>query len=209
VQFIPLGKRTKEGHLIVVQDIVVPLYMTGVTSSINVRKPTEKELLQDVTYKHIYFTNNKFWNPTDNIFADNELFLRCAIVSLPSSASARYVSTVNLIETNPFDFCCCILSKLTLQVTGTHRKGTVSPDNLTRKWYIGVETARRTLERTTQLGDRDFLNIKGTRRLKHTVFQLMFRHLKTDVYTDTMFSKVKSLRQNACAQVFVGPRWIQ
>jgi hypothetical protein len=31
----------------------------------------------------------------------------------------------------------------------------------------------------------------------------MYRHWKTDVYTDKMFSKVKSLRHNNCAQVFV------
>jgi hypothetical protein len=35
------------------------------------------------------------------------------------------------------------------------------------------------------------------------VHQLTYRHLRTSVYTDTMFTTVKSLRQNTCAQVYV------
>jgi hypothetical protein len=54
-----------------------------------------------------------------------------------------------------------------------------------------------------QMGVRGFANVKGTRVLKHTAHQLMFRHLRTEVYTDTMFSKIISLRQNTFAQVYV------
>jgi hypothetical protein len=79
----------------------------------------------------------------------------------------------------------------------------MSASELSKKWFIGVETARWTLDWTTQLGVRDFLNVEGNRRLKHMTTQLMFRHLRTDIYTSTMFSKVKSLRQNNCAQVYV------
>jgi Reverse transcriptase (RNA-dependent DNA polymerase) len=41
--------------------------------------------------------------------------------------------------------------------------------------------------------------------MKHTAHQLLYRHIRTSIYTDTMFSKVKSLQQNHCAQVYITP----
>ena len=40
--------------------------------------------------------------------------------------------------------------------TSVHRKGTVMAADLARRWHIGLESAQRTIERTTQLGVRDF-----------------------------------------------------
>jgi hypothetical protein len=36
------------------------------------------------------------------------------------------------------------------------RKGTVSPADLAKRWRIGLETARRTIDHTTPLGVHDF-----------------------------------------------------
>ena len=85
------------------------------------------------------------------------------------------------------------------------QKGTVTPELLASIWNIGVETANRTIERTTQRGVRDFTNAKMNRRLKPLSYQLMFDHLRTTMYTDTLFSKIESLQKNTCAQVFCTP----
>jgi hypothetical protein len=74
---------------------------------------------------------------------------------------------------------------------------------LAERWFIGIDTARKTIEATTQRGVRDFLGSKGTRRMKHTAHQLLYRHLRAVVYSDTMFFGAVSLRQNTCAQVYL------
>jgi hypothetical protein len=64
-----------------------------------------------------------------------------------------------------------------------------------------LKTAERTLRVTTQRGIRTFLRPMD-RRLSTSVPQLSYSLLKQTIYSDTMFSKVKSLRQNAVAQVY-------
>jgi hypothetical protein len=65
-------------------------------------------------------------------------------------------------------------------------------------------------EQTTQMAVRDFKDATMTRRLKVSNYQLSFRHLKVDLFTDTMFSKVKSVRGNTCAEVYVADNgWIR
>lgn len=100
-------------------------------------------------------------------------------------------------------YCSDLYFNFQVAVAVSKRKGTVTPTELAKRWFIGVESARRTIERTTQRAVRDFAFTSGTRRLKHTAYQLKYKHLRASAYTDTMFSKVKSLRQNTCAQVYV------
>jgi hypothetical protein len=202
-QFISIDRRTGTGHSIVLQELTIPLHISGVTSYFNVRKPSQVEITDDITYRHIFVTHDRFWDPSDNIFSENKASLRYEMSNCIPDATMRYVSNIMITETHPYDLCHKILPRFLIRTTGTHRKGTISAGELAKRWYIGTETAQRTLERTSHLGVRDFLNIKGTRRMKHTAQQLMFRHLRTDIYTDTMFSKVKSLRQSTCAQVYV------
>jgi hypothetical protein len=174
------------------------LQLVGVTSYFNVQKPTPSEISDDVTYRHVYVTGGTFWDPSDTIFSENELNIRYTIPQVIYSGQDRYVLNVMVSGTTstPNELYEKILSRVEINSTGTHRKGTISASELAKRWYVGVETARRTLHRTTQLGVRDFANIKGTRRMKYTAHQLMFRHLRADVYTGTMFIKVKTLRQN-------------
>jgi hypothetical protein len=39
--------------------------------------------------------------------------------------------------------------------------------------------------------------------MKHTAHQLLYNHIRSSTYTDTLFSKVKYLRQNTCAPIYV------
>jgi hypothetical protein len=91
----------------------------------------------------------------------------------------------------------------TLEAVSAKRKGTVTAADLSKRWHIGLQAAQRTIQQTTQRGVRDFTSTGGFRRMKHTAHQLMYRHIRATIYTDTMFSNVKSLKQHTCAQAYV------
>jgi hypothetical protein len=93
--------------------------------------------------------------------------------------------------------------KVIIGATNTVRKGTVTAEDLAAKWFIGLNSAKLTIEQSTQRGVRDFAVTGGYKRSKNATNQLMYRHIRTVVYTDTMFNKVKLLKQNSCAQVYV------
>mmetsp|Transcript_37601 Transcript_37601/g.53010 ORF Transcript_37601/g.53010 Transcript_37601/m.53010 type:complete len:1380 (-) Transcript_37601:246-4385(-) len=91
----------------------------------------------------------------------------------------------------------CISSAAT-----SKRKGKLSPESLSSRWGIGLDTAARTLKVTTQRGIRTVANPMLSRRFRTNDRHLRYRRLRTDVFGDTMFSGQKSTRGNTCAQVF-------
>jgi hypothetical protein len=83
----------------------------------------------------------------------------------------------------------------------SERHSSVTFENLSRKWNIGLETAKRTLQVTTQRGIRTAVHPLHRRyRVDH--LHLNRRRLNGDWFTDTLFSKVISIQGNTCAQVF-------
>lgn len=88
-----------------------------------------------------------------------------------------------------------------------HRHTKVSAEALSRMWNVGLETAQRTLRATTQDGVRTALH-PITRRYRVDHIHLHRNRLNSTFYTDTLFSKVTSLRGNKCAQVFTDGRFI-
>jgi hypothetical protein len=79
----------------------------------------------------------------------------------------------------------------TLSVT---KKGKMSPADLAKRWHIGVETAKKTLARTTQLVIRDYTHSMGGRRLKPFTYQLRYRRLNAEMYTATLVDILTSLQ---------------
>ena len=81
------------------------------------------------------------------------------------------------------------------------RHSKVTPEELSRKLGIGLETAKRTVEVTTQYGVRTALHPLHKRyRVDH--LHLNRHRLNSQWYSDTLFSKVQSLRGMKCAQVY-------
>ena len=79
----------------------------------------------------------------------------------------------------------------------------LSPQILARRWGTHIETAKRTLDATTQRGVRSVLNPTMTRRYRTNDRQLRYRRLSHDMFTDTLEASVRSwFRQNRYAQVF-------
>jgi hypothetical protein len=82
------------------------------------------------------------------------------------------------------------------------KKYNISPEQLASKWNIGLETAKHTLDATTQRGICSSANPGIARRFRPNDQQMRYNRLNTDVYTDTMFSTVKSSRGNTCGQIY-------
>ena len=78
----------------------------------------------------------------------------------------------------------------------------MSLEALAKRWGIGLETARHTIESTMQMAVWDFHNSGGTRQLKHTYMQLQYCHLNCTMYTDMLFRPRPSSQKNICGQVF-------
>jgi hypothetical protein len=84
----------------------------------------------------------------------------------------------------------------------SERHSSVTFENLSCKWNIGLETAKRTLQVTTQRGIRTAVHPLHHRRCRVDHLHLNRRRLNGDWFTDTLFSTVISIQGNTCAQVF-------
>ena len=88
-----------------------------------------------------------------------------------------------------------------ISVVTTDRHSKVGPEELARKWNIGLQTAKETLACTTQHGVRTAMH-PMTRRLRVDHLHLHRPFMRGRWSLDTLHAKVKSLRGNVCAHVF-------
>jgi hypothetical protein len=85
------------------------------------------------------------------------------------------------------------------------KQGGVNAEALAKLWNIGVDTAKKTIQYTTQKGIRSTLH-PIERRFRTKQAQLRYRQLAGrhgSFYTDTFFSKVPSLNNFKMAQIYV------
>ena len=91
-----------------------------------------------------------------------------------------------------------------VSIAGTitsERHSSLTPENLASKWNIGLDTAKRAIQVTTQRGVRTAIHPLHRRyRVDH--LHLNRRRLNGDWYSNTLCSRVMSLQGNSCAQVF-------
>ncbi len=108
-----------------------------------------------------------------------------------------------------------LLHKLTSKVRissiqSTPRSNAVTAEQLSSRWNIGLDKAKRTLQVTTQQGTRTVAYPSMDARFRTNDRQLRYRRLKTSLYTDTMFASTVSSRGNTCAQIFVNDlEWVR
>jgi hypothetical protein len=80
-------------------------------------------------------------------------------------------------------------------------------EEISRKFGVGLETAQKTLKATTQLGIRHAVH-PLLRQYRTDVLQSKWKRLSDTFYTDTMFSGIRSLRGNTCAQLFTNGKFV-
>ena len=137
--------------------------------------------------------------------------------SIESRSLKHTISILNTIpqsETPEFHLCDAIHSHVhackdahalqtVASVASGIRKPCIQAAKLAKNWGIGLETATRTVEATTQRGLRTVLHNTLSRRFRTNDRQLRYRRLTNEVFTDTLESPVPSwFRQNRYAQVF-------
>jgi hypothetical protein len=128
-----------------------------------------------------------------------------AAKTLPELEFANEVSTMN--PTDP------ILHRIASINTTTNinaiRTGDVNsaitPENVAKRWMIGVEQAKKTLGVTTQRGVRTIPN-PAMRRFKTQMAHLRYPRLNGTFYADIMEPKVKSIDSHKYAHVIGNSR---
>jgi hypothetical protein len=182
-----------DAYTIQAGQLSIHLKLRGVISYFTTRKPTMKEMQDTNKYPHIEMTSLEPWDSYNEHLGDDEHQLSLAGNEYHSSNQNQRLislSNSNLCSiSHSFDednFLSRIINKVIVSVTNTNRKGTVTAKELAEKWFIGLNTAQQTIDQSTQRGVRDFTLSEGTKRMKHTAHQLMYRHIRASVYTDTM-----------------------
>ena len=207
LRYLPHHERTSQQHSIITNSVDpplhIPLQMTGPKSCFTVRKPTPTELTDDQHCLHVHLTSDGKWEPADDAFATNEESIRFELdrMSGERGQTIQSLSTLRqMLRPSP-------PSILSLSSTSTKpkRKGFVSPEDLAKRWGLGLEEAKKTVEVTTQLAVRDFTHTTGGRRIKPYAYQLKYPRLKVEMYCDTLYGKVKSLLGNKVAMVYCTP----
>ncbi|KAI2495090.1 hypothetical protein MHU86_19445 [Fragilaria crotonensis] len=76
----------------------------------------------------------------------------------------------------------------------------VTPENVARRWMVGLETAKNSLKVTTQQGIRSIPN-PATRRFKTQMAHLRYPRLRGMFYADIMEPKIKSIDSQRYAHI--------
>ena len=90
-----------------------------------------------------------------------------------------------------------------VEVQASTRMQPTEPTDISAKWGVGLEAARRTLKCATQRGLRTVLHLSLSHLLRKNDRQLQYRQLQHDVFGDTLLAGTKSKHGNKYAEVFV------
>ena len=170
---------------------------------------------------HVTLTSELEWNPYDQRLAEDEFAIRQSLQSIPIQGdygvySLTRGSAVNmdrrldaLCTFSPAyghpSFLCALGDKVLATLSGVTSSGRgthIDSAQLARRWRCSLETAKRTIQRTTQRAVRDHTGIVGGRKLRASHYQLRYRRLHCEVYTDTYIGPCRSLLGNTCCQVY-------
>jgi hypothetical protein len=110
-----------------------------------------------------------------------------------SQISALATHTQPSIESPPMIGVCALS-------TG-ERRSTITPQMLSARWGIGLETAKKTLRATTQSGIRNVL-APAERKVRLKAPWMKFPSLNRQLYGDAMYSKVPGMHKETGATVF-------
>ena len=216
------------------QQIELPLLLRGTISYLETRKPTEDELLMCERYELTSaspWNPNASLGIGSNVrdrFVDALRTEKDLIPSIPlelvDGFLPRLITALHLeqrmhapsYERHEADVIAhaADLSRDVSEATSNREQWStttsgrgfkVSKEELARRWHTSLNVAARTLTSTTQDGLR-YVDGPLERRLKTSQAHLRFPTLNCTIYTDTLFSKKRSVRGFTCAQLFTDGR---
>jgi hypothetical protein len=173
----------KSSHSITVENLNIPLKLFGIMSYFDIRTPTIKELEE---CPHFELTSSANWEPYSLKLMEDESQMNDINVSSQS------------ININYDDFHDKIMQNIAAtKVTKTQLF--VKSEDLAKKWIVGHRVAEDTVKVTTQSLIRNVIH-PIERRFRTKAATLRYDQLKCRFYSDTFFSKEKSLLGNSCGQ---------
>lgn len=96
---------------------------------------------------------------------------------------------------------------LHISATSGERKSKVNADELSKRWMVSLDQAKDTLKSTTQDMIRQTVH-PLTRRFRTDLLSTKYRRLKGQFFSDTAFSRFKSIEGNTCFQVFASEGFV-
>ncbi len=184
-----LSKNRISTHSITAEEhnLTIPLRLNGIISYFDVRTPTLEEINN---CQHIEITSSEVeWEPYSTQFEENETTIESkdhAIMSLGLNYDdfhdrvMRNIASTKVSKTQLF----------------------VSAEDLAKRWMVGTKIAQDTIAASTQSLIRNSIH-PIERRFKTKAATLRYNQLKCRFYSDTFFSKEKSVLNNTCGQLFV------
>ena len=182
---------TEEDHAMIIDDLIIPLELVGVTSTFPGRMPTQKEYEEckryEVTYPH------PEWCPHTTLYAEEEARFTNEDGTLRDLD--RSISSV-IHDDERF------INGLNVVAGVSSRKTIMSPDLLCKNWGIGRSLAENTIKATTQKAVRTVAYPNVERRWPTGDRPLRYRRLDHSVYHDNLKANVTSLRGNKCSEIY-------
>ena len=186
-------RKEDEGFGITADGLYIPFEIQGTTIYFESRAPTKHEI---ETLPAVTLTRQELWDPKS---VDLSLHNRSPLDDAREEISLEIGAVSSACD--PVAVGQRLDSLRSVGGLGSDRHSTVSPENLSKKWKIGLETARKTLRVTTQQGIRTAVT-PITRRYRVDNLALHRNRLNSRFYTDTLFARTTSLSGHKCAQVF-------
>ena len=212
-------------------DIFIPFETRGTTVLFHTRVPTIQELKE---CRSVILTSESTWDPNEinlhrttkvsaiNISPCNPqegdyqfgdairsvsscYCLRSSLQALLNSVCVDPINDVNdrgMSSTHTYHARNSYIGAMI-----TERGSTITAEQLAKRWNIGFESAKQTLNVTTQRGIRQAVH-PMTRRYRTDLLQNKYKRLNQTWYTDTMFLTHKSIKNETCSQVFTNTSMI-
>jgi hypothetical protein len=168
------------------------------------RKPTQREYEECMRYELTY--PDPEWCPNSKEFAKEESWyveqdrtlgdLDRHVLQYTTHDDERFLCELNSSEGE-------VEVDATVDVAGISSKPhRMSPEALSRNWCIGKSAAAKTIKITTQKGVRTIAYPNIERRWPTGNCPLWYRKLHHQVYHDTLYAKITSLRGNNCSEIY-------
>ena len=179
----------------------MPIHHWGPMPYINVRRPTDEEIL---TCDEIHMTSLENWSPYENSTINERITHTRNTIDLINQYSEVIINDADEYDIyndrllNSVGTDRMILTdddEMYISLLTINRNDRISPEELSKLWRIGLKTAVRTVKATTHQCLRTTSLL--TRRFRTDRVHIQYRQLATkqgQFYVDTLFSKVKSLR---------------
>ena len=192
------------------EDVVIPFHTQGTIIYFDTRVPSQPELEQ---LPYIHLSSHHDWEPHQDIFPRNQPAdtVGISVVSSepifqgtiyePNQLTSRLIASVQIAdhEVKP-EFLPRLDIPSERTFISNERRGTVTAQSLSERWFIGLEQAKKTLAATTQRMVRSAILPLSRRYRADRMFERP--RLKDVVFTDTMDGQYKSLDGNCHAQIF-------